>query len=149
MFKFSPTVAELGILTKTFCNSHLQVQKFGADFLEQLPNFATQDEKYPIVFVNIPNSATVGENLNTYSLDIYCLDIIQKDRDNIITILSDTQLILNDIYLDLQTGTDWTIDVTAASMTPLNNDLLDYAAGFVMTLDIEVETYCVTDLPIE
>jgi hypothetical protein len=34
-------------------------------------------------------------------------------------------------------------------MTPLNNDLLDYAAGFVMTLDIEVETYCVTDLPIE
>jgi hypothetical protein len=115
---------------ETFCNSHLQVQKFGADFLEQLPNFATQDEKYPIVFVNIPN-------------------IIQKDRDNIITILSDTQLILNDIYLDLQTGTDWTIDVTAASMTPLNNDLLDYAAGFVMTLDIEVETYCVTDLPIE
>jgi hypothetical protein len=134
---------------ETFCNSHLQVQKFGADFLEQLPNFATQDEKYPIVFVNIPNSATVGENLNTYSLDIYCLDIIQKDRDNIITILSDTQLILNDIYLDLQTGTDWTIDVTAASMTPLNNDLLDYAAGFVMTLDIEVETYCVTDLPTE
>ena len=134
---------------ETFCNSHLQVQKFGADFLEQLPNFATQDEKYPIVFVNIPNSATVGENLNTYSLDIYCLDIIQKDRDNIITILSDTQLILNDIYLDLQTGTDWTIDVTSASMTPLNNDLLDYAAGFVMTLDIEIETYCVTDLPIE
>ena len=134
---------------ETFCNSHLQVQKFGADFLEQLPNFATQDEKYPIVFVNIPNSATVGENLNTYSLDIYCLDIIQKDRDNIITILSDTQLILNDIYLDLQTGTDWTIDVTSASMTPLNNDLLDYAAGFVMTLDIEVETYCVTDIPVE
>ena len=134
---------------ETFCDSHLQVKKFGADFLEQLPNFATQDEKYPIVFVNIPNSATVGENLNTYSLDIYCLDIIQKDRDNIITILSDTQLILNDIYLDLQTGTDWTIDVTGASMTPLNNDLLDYAAGFVMTLDIEVETYCVTDLPIE
>jgi len=134
---------------ETFCNSHLQVQKFGADFLEQLPNFATQDEKYPIVFVNIPNSATVGENLNTYSLDIYCLDIIQKDRDNIITILSDTQLILNDIYLDLQTGTDWTIDVTAASMTPLNNDLLDYAAGFVMTLDLEVETYCVTDIPVE
>ena len=134
---------------ETFCNSHLQVQKFGADFLEQLPNFATQDEKYPIVFVNIPNSATVGENLNTYSLDVYCLDIIQKDRDNIITILSDTQLILNDIYLDLQTGTNWTIDVTAASMTPLNNDLLDYVAGFVMTLDLEVETYCVTDIPVE
>jgi hypothetical protein len=134
---------------ETFCDSHLQVKKFGADFLEQLGNFATQDEKYPIVFVNVPNSTTLGENLNTFSLEIYCLDIIQKDRDNIITILSDTQLILNDIYLELQTGTDLTIDVTNASLTPLNNDLLDYVAGWVMTLDIEVETYCVTDIPTE
>jgi len=115
---------------ETFCDSHLQVKKFGADFLEQLGNFATQDEKYPIVFVNVPNSTTLGENLNTFSLEIYCLDIIQKDRDNIITILSDTQLILNDIYLELQTGTDLTIDVTNASLTPLNNDLLDYVAGW-------------------
>ena len=85
---------------ETFCDSHLQVQKFGADFLEQLPNFATQDEKYPVVFVNVPTSASLNENLNTFSLEVYCLDIIQKDRDNIITILSDTQLILNDIYLN-------------------------------------------------
>jgi hypothetical protein len=134
---------------ETFCDSHLQVKKFGADFLEQLGNFATQDEKYPIVFVNVPTSTTLGENLNTFSLEIYCLDIIQKDRDNIITILSDTQLILNDIYLELQTGTDLTIDVTNASLTPLNNDLLDYVAGWIMTLDIEVETYCVTDIPTE
>ena len=134
---------------ETFCDSHLQVKKFGADFLEQLGNFATQDEKYPIVFVNVPNSTTLGENLNTFSLEVYCLDIIQKDRDNIITILSDTQLVLNDIYLELQTGTDLTIDVTNASLTPLNNDLLDYVAGWVMTLDIEVETYCVTDIPTE
>ena len=28
---------------ETFCNSHLQVKKFGADFLEQIGNFATQD----------------------------------------------------------------------------------------------------------
>ena len=143
------TLFEIIKRLETFCNSHLQIKKFGSDFLEQLPNFATQDEKYPIVFVNIPNSVSLTENLNTFSLDIYCLDIIQKDRDNIITILSDTQLILNDIYLDLQTGTDISIDVSAASLTPLNNDILDYAAGFIMTLTIEVETYCVTDLPIE
>ena len=61
--------------------------------------------------------------------------------------MSDTQLILNDIYLDLQTGTDWSIDVTGASLTPLNNDILDYCAGWVMTLTIEVETYCETDIP--
>jgi len=133
---------------ETFCDSHLQVQKFGADFEEQLPNFATQDEKYPIVFVS-PTSVTEGENLNTFSIEVRCLDIIQKDRANIITILSDTQSILNDIYLELQTGTNLSIDVVNNSLTPLNNDLLDYAAGWVMSLDLEVETYCVTDIPVE
>ena len=134
---------------ETFCNSHLQVKKFGADFLEQIGNFATQDEKYPVVFVDVPTSVSLTENLNTFSVDVYCLDIIQKDRDNIITILSDTQLILNDVYLNLQTGTDWSIDVTSATLAPLNNDLLDYAAGWVMTIDLEVETYCETDIPVE
>jgi len=133
---------------ETFCDNHLQVQKFGADFEEQLPNFATQDEKYPIVFVS-PVSVSNGENLNTFSIEVRCLDIIQKDRANIINILSDTQLILNDIYLELQTGTDLSIDIINDSLTPLNNDLLDYAAGWVMSLDLEVETYCVTDIPVE
>lgn len=133
---------------ETFCNSHLQVQKFGADFLEQITNFATQDEKYPIVFVS-PVSATTGDALNNFTIEVRCFDIIQKDRDNIINILSDTQLILNDIYLDLNTSTDWTIDVLSSSLSPLNNDLLDYAAGWVMTLTLEVETYCETDIPTE
>jgi len=133
---------------ETFCNSHLQVQKFGADFLEQIGNFATQDEKYPIVFVS-PVSATTGDALNNFTIEVRCFDIIQKDRDNIINILSDTQLILNDIYLDLNTSTDWTIDVLSSSLSPLNNDLLDYAAGWVMTLTLEVETYCETDIPTE
>lgn len=131
---------------ETFCDGHWQVQKFGSDFEEQLPNFATQDEKYPIVYVS-PSNVTEGENLNTFSIEVRCLDIIQKDRANINNILSDTQLILNDIYLELQTGTNLTIDVVNNSLTPLNNDLLDYAAGWVMSLDIEVETYCVTDIP--
>lgn len=133
---------------ETFCNSHLQVKKFGADFEEQLPNFATQDEKYPIVFVS-PVNVSQTDNLNTFSIEVRCLDIIQKDRANIINIMSDTQLILNDIYLYINTGTDWSIDVVGNSLTPLNNDLLDYAAGWVMTLDLEVETYCETDIPVE
>ena len=133
---------------ETFCNSHLQIQKFGADFVEQLPNFATQDEKYPIIFVS-PVGETNGDITNILSIEIRCLDIIQKDRANITTILSDTALILNDIYLNLNTGDDWTIDVIGNSKAPLNNDLLDYCAGWVMSLDLEVQTYCETQIPTE
>ncbi len=88
-----------GLLNKleTFFNNHLQVKKFGGEFREQMPNFSTLDERYPLVYV-VPTSETSGMNTNVFTLDIYCVDIIQKDRANINTILSDCQLILNDLY---------------------------------------------------
>jgi hypothetical protein len=80
----------------TFYDNHLQVKKVGSDFKEQMVNFATADEKYPIVFV-VPTGATPGENVTVFNLEIYCFDIIQMDRANITTILSDTQQILQDL----------------------------------------------------
>jgi hypothetical protein len=78
----------------TFYNAHLQVKKVGTDFKEQLFNFATKDEKYPLVYV-VPVDVIASDNVNLFNLEIYCFDIIQKDRTNITTILSDTQQILN------------------------------------------------------
>ena len=46
-----------------FYNSHLQVKKVGSDFKEQMTNFATKDEKYPIVFI-VPVSVSNTENTN-------------------------------------------------------------------------------------
>jgi hypothetical protein len=132
---------------ETFSDNHLQVKKFGSDFLEQLPNFATTDEKYPIIFV-VPVSSGYGDIVNNINIDIYCFDIIQKGRENLNTIISDTHQILNDYYLELNTGDDWSVDVLSSSVTPLNNELLDYCAGWVLSLSLEVETYCETDIPV-
>ncbi len=48
-----------GLLNKleTFFNNHLQVKKFGGEFREQMPNFSTLDERYPLVYV-VPTSET-------------------------------------------------------------------------------------------
>ena len=35
----------------TFYDNHIQVKKVGSDFKEQMFNFATKDEKYPIVYI--------------------------------------------------------------------------------------------------
>ena len=67
------------------------------EFREQMPNFSTKDEKYPIVFV-VPASGYSDLNAKAITLDIYCVDLIQDDRENINTILSDCELILNDLY---------------------------------------------------
>jgi len=132
---------------ETFCNSHLQIEKFGTEFKEQMTNFATIDEKYPIVYVT-PVSFTTQENTNLINVDIYCYDLIQADRVNINTIISDAQQILNDIYLEFKYGNDVSIDVvSSASFTPLNNDLLDYAAGWVMNITFEVDAYTQCYIP--
>jgi surface protein len=76
------------------------------------------------------------------------LDIIQKDRANINTIVSDCHLILKDLYLYFKDGSDLEVDVIGdPTMAPLNNDLLDYAAGWVMTITFEVEGYTVCAIP--
>lgn len=134
---------------EAFYNSHLQVKKVGADFKEQMTNFATKDEKYPIVFI-VPVSVSNTENTNIFTLDIYCFDIIQKDRANIITILSDTHQILMDLYNYFTFSNDLSMDVSGIpSFTALNNDLLDYVAGYVMTITLEVDNWTDCDVPLQ
>jgi hypothetical protein len=82
------------------------------------------------------------------SLEIYCFDIIQKDRANINVILSDCHLILNDFYVWFTDSNDYSIDIMASpTMRPLNNDLLDYAAGWVMTVTCTISNYTDCQVP--
>ena len=134
---------------EAFCDAHLQIKKYAGEFREQMPNFCTLDEKYPVVFV-APNGSLNTLNQKEFTLDIYCVDVIQKDRANLNVILSDTELILNDLYLYFSDGDDWTIDVLSApSLQPVNNFDLDYVAGWFMTITFQVEGYCVEAIPME
>lgn len=131
-----------------FCLSHYQVEKFGGEFREQMPNFSTKDERYPVIWVE-PTGTIDGLELTQFSVNIYCVDIIQKDRENINTILSDTHLILRDLYLYFHDGDDLSIDIISEpSMTPLNNLDLDYVAGWSMAVTFEVEGHSVCAIPI-
>jgi len=134
---------------ENFCDNHIQIEKFAGEFKEQMPNFATMDEKYPIIFVE-PVDSFDGLELSQYTLNIYCVDIIQKDRANLNTILSDTRLILRDLYLEFHDGTDTSVDViTDPSYTPLNNFDLDYVAGWVGSFVFEVESSTVCEIPLK
>lgn len=138
-----------GLLNKieAFCNAHLQIKKYGGEFKEQMPNFSTEDEKYPIIYV-VPTSDLSDLNTNQFTLDVYCVDIIQKDRANINTIVSDCNLIVNDLYLYFLDGNDLSIDVIGASSgSPINNFDLDYSAGWVKSITFEVQAYSVCAIP--
>lgn len=135
-----------------FANAHDQIRKVGFDFYEQIDNVLTKSEKYPAFFI-VPLPSTFetneeGANLNTFNLDVYCLDIIQKDRNNIKEIISDTALMLNDLLLFFNEGQDWSFEAEkVGNVDPINNSLLDYAAGNKMTLAVTVSGYSVCEIP--
>ena len=145
------TYLKLLQIFESFASAHLQVQRFKSDFTEQLQNFGTQTEQYPILYVT-PEPSTFNTNdftdLSTYTFRVYALDVIQKDRANINTILNNTSLILNDLHKWLKDGEITGIDVLSVStISPINNYALDYLAGWQMTISIEVETYSVCEIP--
>ena len=85
-------------ILESFASAHLQVQRFKHDFAEQFGNFSTEAESFPVLYV-VPQPSIFGANseyLNTYTVDVYCVDLLQKDRSNVATILNTTNLILND-----------------------------------------------------
>ena len=130
-----------------FCDNHYQIKKFGGEFQAELNNFATKDEKYPILYIS-PVNQRIFENTTEFDMDVYCFDIIQEDRANINTIVSDTNLILNDLYNYYKEGYDDAVDVIGSPyLTPLNNQLLDYAAGWVMRITFTVNNYTACQIP--
>lgn len=130
-----------------FAQNHMQIQRFKAEFTEQLPNFATQSEAYPILYMS-PIGTQFLSNVDTFDVRFYAFDIIQKDRENINTILSDTNLILNDLKKWFTEGDNFIFDIVGdPSATPLNNALLDYAAGWQMDVRFNVPSYCVDEIP--
>lgn len=132
---------------EAFCDNHYQIKKFGGEFYSEINNFATEDEKFPIIFSS-PIAQRVSDNVIQFDMDIYCLDIIKNDRSNINTILSDTNLILNDLHLFFKLGEDVSVDVIGEpSLTPINNSLMDYAAGWVMRITFEVDNYGPCQIP--
>lgn len=131
-----------------FFTRHYQVERFNAEFLEQIDNFTGINEKYPIVYM-VLESSTIFEYLAEFTVSLYCLDIIQKDRANINTIVSDCDLILKDYYRYIKDGDDSTIEVLQVpAFEYLNNAFCDYLAGAKMTINIEVETQSLCELPI-
>lgn len=140
-------------ILESFASEHIEVRRFASDFYEQLQNFTTKGKSFPVLYV-VPQpsvfSADQFADLNLFTVDVYCFDIIAKDRSNINTILGTTSLILNDLHKWLKDGDIPGVEViTSSQVTPMNNSQLDYLAGWKITITSEVETYSVCQIPFE
>lgn len=87
-------------------NYHKQINSFGfgditefgylTDSRDKEKNPDNQSPYYPLMFV-VPNTATQELQYMTYEFNVIVADIIERDLDNMIDVLSDTNQILDDI----------------------------------------------------
>lgn len=131
---------------RTFALNHYFVNKFDFEFREQMPNLATLDEAYPLLFV-VPIASDTIQNVNEFDIDVYCVDRYQKDRTNVNYVISDCNQTLNDLVLWLEEGQNDIEIVGTATQTPINNDLLDYVGGWVLRLRLQVEKIGLCEIP--
>lgn len=134
---------------KTFCEAHYQIKRYGFDFEEQIGDFEVVENLFPFIYI-VPISKVVGENTNTFTVRIYCADQIMQSRNNVNTIVSDADLILNDLYRYFKDGSDVDVDVlNDPTITPINNAFLTKCAGCVMDLQVDVASYGLCEIPLE
>jgi len=140
-------------IIESFALSHLQVEAFHSDFLEQLPNFGSAGTTYPLLYVvpvgyNFTPNPVTQSRFNRITVNVYCIDLILNDRANIPAILNTTSCILNDLFKWLTEGYIDGVDVVSASqLRPLNNYTMESCAGWMMTLTVDLDSYSVCDIP--
>jgi hypothetical protein len=134
---------------KEFYRQHKQVIRFEADFIDQMGSYSQVDDKFPFVYMSYDNK-TMTPNTSIYNFVIHVWDLTQADRSNINTILSDCDLIATDLWNFLWQNEEWEYNILGTpTITPMNNGLLDSAAGVRMLIRIEMNNYCIKDIPLQ
>ena len=120
-----------------FANAHLTVKRFKTSFFEQIDNFATAENSFPILYA-VPGDVTFEDNVDVMSFRVYCVDILQKDRSNEQSILNETLLVLRDLINWIRETS--TLDLNTVGIpraVPINNFLTEFTVGFYVDLAVE------------
>lgn len=122
----------------TFCVNHANIHRFKSSFFEQMDDFSTSGNSFPI-FYSVPNDIAMEENIDVMSFRIYCLDILQKDRVNEEAILNSTYQNLRDLVNWLRNDEYNDLNVlNSPRAIPVNNFLVDFTTGWYIDVELEV-----------
>ncbi|HUM43415.1 MAG TPA: hypothetical protein PKI14_10750 [Fervidobacterium sp.] len=103
-----------------------------------MPNLATASEVYPYVFFGFSSSSSL-QNVKILTFDVYCVDAIENDRSNIIDVISEMEMLINDVFNYLFENGYISENV---AKTPINNFDLDYVGGWQASFDVVVDQTC-------
>ena len=121
---------------ETFSTNHKQINDFG---FGDISNISTKDHNFPMMWVQ-PTPSVIGKMIEL-NLDIYIIDLLKQDRSNLLSIMSDTLLIGNDIiseYFDSEDDFEFVVEETAVDATPFEGEFDDFTAGFLFNIQVQI-----------
>lgn len=119
-----------------FADNHLSVKRFKTSFFDQFNTFSSNDNTFPILYA-VPNDVSMDEYIDRYSIRIYCVDILQKDRSNEAAILNDTLWVLRDLRNWLNISDNNLNILNNPRAIPVNNFLTEFTVGWYLDFEIE------------
>ena len=119
-----------------FSANHLSLKRFKCSFFEQMDNFSTSENSFPILYA-IPNDISFEYNIDVMSFRVYCVDVLQKDRSNEQVILNETLLILRDLNNWFKQNNYNNLNVlNNPRAIPVNNFLTEFTTGWYIDISI-------------
>ena len=121
-----------------FCEDHNQIGEFGWG---QLSNITTKEHDFTMLFLQ-PTQTQIDGHLMTLSFDMYIFDLVKQDKTNLLDVMNDTLLIGNDVikkFWDNEEEYEWMLIEEGVGCEPFEAKFDDYTAGWVFSIEIEVE----------
>jgi len=152
MITFNNIVAKF----QAFCDDHKFIQTFsyGSPADVDLDKF----EQYPLLHLVYTGGDYNSERVKTYNLEVYILSVPPSEADKTTyqkESISDAEQVAEDILADIQNGGNifsfgYHYDVTAASVTPLEEEKSNALAGCLLDISIAVPySYDSCNAPLE
>lgn len=122
----------------TFASYHLQLSRFQFSFFENFDQFSEADITFPVMFC-VPQDVQMLEGVNSYTIRVYIVDLLQSDRSNEQDIINDTLLIHRDLRNWLAIADNNLNVLNSPIAIPLNNFLVTNTIGWYADYEIEAK----------
>lgn len=136
-------------LLADYAEANLAIRRFHFDFSDNLGQISSENDQFPLLYVEVTSSnnldnATTGYKGSEFGFNIFVVDVINRSRSNILSILNDTELIMQDIKGYIESINSLQLQDGSIFIEPLNNAYYDNLAGMSMRLSVQVEgsDYC-------
>lgn len=123
---------------KDIADNHPEIKNFGSGMLEDV-NTSMGGGLFPYLWV-IPQSVKLGNNSMVYNIRTMVFDINDRDEEYTNELLSTNILILNDVMVLLNNGSNDYSVINEPTATPFVQKFSENAVGWFCDFEIEVGT---------